>query len=105
MRVAILPVAQWEKNVAAASMASAEGVDVGLVVVDVERRAGGGGDAELAHQGLGAVVARPHAHAVLVEHLGEVVGVQVAVGEAEHAAAGGRLGRAVDGELRRRSAR
>ena len=56
-------------------------------------------DAEHPHQRLGAVVAGPHAHAVLVEHLGEVVGVDVAEGERQHAAPLGRLGRAVDGEL------
>ncbi len=43
--------------------------------------------AELAHQRLGAVVARPHAHAELVEHLGQVVRVHVAVGDGEDAAA------------------
>ncbi len=43
--------------------------------------------AEAAHERLGAVVARPHAHAELVEHLGQVVGVDVAVADREHAAA------------------
>ena len=65
-------------------------VDVGLVVVDVERGPGGGADAEHPHERLGAVVAGAHAHAVLVEHLGDVVRVDVVEGEREHAAALGR---------------
>ena len=44
-------------------------------------------DAQPAHQRLGAVVARPHADAELVEHLGQVVRVHVPVGQGEHAAA------------------
>src|SRR5690606_759588 len=56
----------------------AQGVNVGFVVVDVQRGPGGGRRAEDLHEGLGAVVAGPHADPVLVEHLGEVVGVDVA---------------------------
>src|SRR5450759_1930437 len=52
-----------------------ERVDVGFVVVDVERRSGGGGNAEDAHQGLRAVMPGPDADPVLVDDLGDVVGV------------------------------
>ena len=40
-------------------------------------------DAELAHQRLGAVVPRAHADAELVQHLGQVVRVDVPVGEGD----------------------
>ena len=39
-----------------------QGVDVGLVVVHVERRPGRAVDPETPHQRLGAVVARTHAY-------------------------------------------
>ena len=98
MRFAILSVVsgQTAKKSCRVGEGVGQRVDVGLVVVDVERRPGGGAHAEHAHQRLGAVVAGPHAHAVLVEHLGDVVGVDVAEGERQHAAPLGRLGRAVD---------
>ena len=70
--------AQKAKNSPASAERIGQGVDVGLVVVEVERRPGGGADAEPAHERLGAVVAGAHAHAVLVEHLGDVVRVDVA---------------------------
>ena len=54
----------------------------------------GGGQAEAAHQRLGAVVARAHAHAELVEHLGDVVGVHAVDVEADDPAALGRVRRA-----------
>ena len=54
-------------------------VHVGLVVVQVERRPGRRGHAHAAHQGLRTVVAGPDAHSRLIEDLGEVVGVDVAV--------------------------
>ena len=64
-----------------------QSVDVVAVVVEVEAGAGGGVDAEQAHQRLGAVVAGADADVALVEHLADVVGVDVAEREAEHAAA------------------
>ena len=42
---------------------------VGFVVVNVERRAGCGGDAQYPHERLGAVVAGAHADRLLVDHL------------------------------------
>ena len=65
-------------------------VDVVAVVVQVEAGPRRGGDAEHPHQRLGAVVAGADAHVALVEHLADVVGVEVAEGEAEHAAADAR---------------
>ena len=63
-------------------------VDVGAVVVEVEARPGGRRCTPSdPHQRLGAVVAGADAHVALVEHLADVVGVDVAEGEAEHAAA------------------
>ena len=103
MRVAILSAAvggeSEPEEVVGGGDGVTQGVDVGLVVVDVQRRPGGGGHAELAHQRLGAVVAGPDADAVLVEHLGEVMGVEVAEGEGQHAAPLGRHAGTVDGEL------
>ena len=64
-----------------------EGVDVVGVVVDVEAGPAGGPDAEHPHERLGAVVAGPDAHVGLVEHLADVVGVEVAEGERQRAAA------------------
>ena len=75
-----------------------EHVDVGLVVVDVERRPAGGRHAELAHQRLGAVVAGAHADGVLVEHLADVVGVDAVEQERDRAAAHVDVERAVDRE-------
>src|SRR4051794_40828012 len=64
-----------------------EGVDVPLVVVQVQRRPGGGAHPQLAHEGLGAMVPGPDAHGVLVEDLGDVVGVQALEGEGDRPAA------------------
>ncbi len=52
-----------------------QAVDLLARRVDAEARAGGGGDAEPVHQRLGAVVAGAHRHAVAIEDLGDVVGV------------------------------
>ena len=71
-------------------------VDVVLVVVQVEAGARGGVHAEQAHQRLGAVVAGADAHVALVEHLAEVVRVDVAEGEAERRAADLDVRRAVE---------
>src|SRR3954452_13939213 len=57
-----------------------EPVDVLGRVVEVEARAVRGGDAELAHQRLAAVVAGADADAVEVEELGDVVGMHLATG-------------------------
>ena len=65
-----------------------EEVDFGLGVVDVEARAGGGGEAEFAHQGLVAVVAAAEGYAVLVGEGDDVVGVGFGDGEADEAGAG-----------------
>ena len=61
----------------AARQGVGQGVDVGFVVVHVERGPGGGSDPQATHERLGAVVPGPHAHAPLVEHLGQVVGMHV----------------------------
>ena len=58
-----------------------------LVAEQGQRGAGGGLDTQAPHEGLGAVVARSHAHAELVEHLCQVVRVHVPVGDGDHPAA------------------
>src|SRR4051794_773937 len=68
-----------------------QGIDFRLVVVDVERSPGGGADPEAAHQRLGAVVTGPHAHPRLVQHLRQVVRMDVLVGERDDPAALGRF--------------
>ena len=60
-----------------------EGIDIGLVVVHRKRRPRSGANPEAAHQRFGAVVAGAHADPDLVEHLGQVVGVDVLVREAD----------------------
>ena len=52
-----------------------------------------------AHQRLGAVVTGADAHPGLVEDLGQVVGVDVAVGQRQDAAALGGPGRAEDRQV------
>ena len=75
-----------------------QGVDVRAVVVQVPRGPGerSGGDIEHSQQRLGAVVAGPHADPGLVEHLGHVVGMDVAVAERHHPAPPAGVGRPVD---------
>src|SRR4029450_7578685 len=74
-----------------------EGVDLVGGGVQVDRGPGGGLDPEPAQQRLGAVVAGPDRDPVGVQHLGDVVGVDVAEGEGDHAAAGPGLGGAGGG--------
>ena len=76
-----------------------EDVDIGFVVVNRERSPRRGANPEAAHQRFGAMVAGPHADAGLVEHLGEVVGVDVFVGEADDAGPRRGGGRAVDDDV------
>ena len=64
-----------------------ESVDIGGVVVDVDRGASSGANAEEFHERLGAMVAGANADRVLVENLGDVVGMQAVEIETEHAAA------------------
>src|SRR4029079_2607732 len=75
-----------------------EGVDVVLVVVDVERGPGRRRDAEHPHQRLRAVVPGPDADAVLVEHLRDVVRVDALEGEGDRAAPALDAARPVDRE-------
>src|SRR4029079_3287840 len=63
-----------------------ESVDILFVVVQIETGARGGIDAEAPHQRLGAVVPGPQADVALVEHLREIVWVDVAEPEAERGA-------------------
>src|SRR5438552_7945676 len=60
-------------------------VDVFMRVVHVERCPGRGWHAQDPHQDLRAMMPRPHAYAFLVEHLGQVVGMDVAVPEGDGA--------------------
>src|SRR5688572_13647264 len=60
-------------NLDHAAQADREAIHVLGRVVEVEARAVGGGDAELPHQRLAAVVAGADADAVQVEELGDVV--------------------------------
>src|SRR5438270_733890 len=76
-----------------------QGVDVGFVVVNVERRSSRRSDPETPHQGLGTVVAGPHAHAGFIEHLRDVVGMDAVVAEGDHAPARRRLRRPEDLEF------
>src|SRR3954469_8437246 len=76
-----------------------EPVDVLGRVVEVEARAVRGGDAELAHQRLAAVVAGADADAVEVEELGDVVRVNALDVEADDPGAAVRR-RPVEGDAR-----
>jgi hypothetical protein len=76
-----------------------EGVDVGLVVVQVDGGPGGSSDTEHPHERLGAVMASAHADATLVEDLGDVVRMHVTVGEREHPAPLFGVGGALEDEL------
>ena len=62
-----------------------QAVDIGLVVVDAERGAHRAGEPELFHQRLGAMVADPHRHIVLVEHGADIVRVHPLDIEGKHA--------------------
>ncbi len=73
-----------------------EGVDVGFVVVHVQRRPRRRRHPEPPHEGLGAVVSGADADPALVEHLREVVRVNALVGEGDHPAAHGQVVGAVD---------
>src|SRR6185503_18447492 len=64
-----------------------QSVDIVFVVVQIEAGAGGGVDAEQTHQRLGAVMAGAQADVALIEHLREVVRMDVAEAEAERRAA------------------
>ena len=75
-----------------------QGVHVMLVVVQGERRPSRGVDPEAAHEGLGAVVAGTYAHPVLIQDLGDVVGMDVAEGEREDTAPGYGFGGAEDAD-------
>src|SRR3954447_16348612 len=74
-------------------------VDVVFVVVQVEAGPGGGVDAETAHQWLGAVMTGAQADVALVEHLRQVVRVDVAESEAERRSANLDVGRAVKADV------
>src|SRR5204862_3080053 len=75
---------------------SYETLDVINVIIDVEGCAGRRGDAEPPHQRLGAMMARADADAVPVENRGQVVRMDVAVGEGHDA--GPVVPRTVDGD-------
>src|SRR3954469_25650649 len=64
-----------------------QSVDIVFVVVQIEAGAGSGVDAETAHQWLGAVMTGAQADVALVEHLGQIVWVDVAEAEAERGTA------------------
>ena len=76
-----------------------EGVDVGGGVVKVEAGAGGAGNAEVAVEGLRAVVTAAAGDAGLVEEGAEVVGVDAVDVEGAEGGAAARGGRAVNGHL------
>src|SRR5450759_5462586 len=75
-----------------------ERVDVGLVVVHVERRPGGGRHPEHPHQRLRAMMPGSNAHAVLVDDLGDVMGVDALEQERDRRAARLSVARSIDGE-------
>src|SRR6478736_278051 len=76
-----------------------QSVDVVLVVVQIKTGAGGGVDAQQAHERLGAVVPGPQADVALIEHLGQIVRVDVAEPEAERGAADLDVGGAVEADV------
>ena len=76
-----------------------EAVRVLGVVVHVEAGTGRRVDVEQAHQRLGAVVAGAHAHVALVEHLAEVVRVNVAERETQRGTSQRGISRAVEGDV------
>ena len=87
------------KNFSARAERVDEGVGVGFVVVNVERRARRGGDAQHAHERLGAVVAGAHADGLLVDDLGDVVCVDALEEERDRTAAHRGVERSVDLEV------
>ena len=76
-----------------------EGVDVGGGVVKVEAGAGGAGNAEIAVEGLRAVMTAAARDAGLVKEGAEVVGVDAVDVEGAEGGAAARRGRAVNGHL------
>jgi len=72
---------RYPKRVPASVQRVGQGIDIRFVVVQVERRPCRGRDAQTAHERLGAVVPGPDADPHLVENLGQVVGMDIAVGE------------------------
>src|SRR5213593_2201772 len=61
-------------------------VHIFVRVVHIEGCPSRGRDAEDSHQDLRAVMSRPDAHPFLVEHLGQVVGMDVSIPEGHRAA-------------------
>src|SRR3954470_2655410 len=76
-----------------------QSVDILFVVVQIETGAGGRVDAEQAHQWLGAMMTGAQADVALVEHLREIVWVDVAEPEAERGTAHLDIGRAVQTDV------
>src|SRR3954454_2546525 len=76
-----------------------QSVDILLVVVQIKTGPGGGIDAEQAHQWFGAMMTGAQADVALVEHLREIVWVDVAEPEAEGRAAHFDIGRAMQTDV------
>src|SRR3954465_4250863 len=76
-----------------------QSVDIVFVVVQIEAGAGGGVDAEQAHQRLGAVMTGAQADVALVEHLRKIVRGDVAEAEAERGTAHLDICRAVEADV------
>src|SRR3954471_10993401 len=76
-----------------------QSVDIVFVVVQIEAGAGGGVDAEQAHQRLGAVVTGAQADVALIKHLRQIVRVDVAKAEAERGTAHLDIGRPVKADV------
>src|SRR2546425_8928097 len=72
---------RYSEQLAGLAYGRDEGVDIVHVIIDVERGTRGRGDAEPAHQRLGAVVAGPNTDAVAVQDRRQVVRMNVAVRE------------------------
>src|SRR3989441_2864341 len=72
---------RYSEQLAGLAYGRDEGVDVVHVIIDVERGTRGRGDAEPAHQRLGAVVAGPNTDAVAVQDRRQVVRMNVPVRE------------------------
>src|SRR3954466_16284536 len=76
-----------------------QSVDIVFVVVQIEAGAGGGVDAEQAHQRLGAVMTGAAADVALIEHRGQIARVAVAETEAEGGTALVHIGGPVEADL------